>query len=110
MDPQTPCSEEHLQFASEWHKNGTLCDAWLTNLERGQFSPSQCNEIRSMVWSDHVLQFGRLDRGQLIRLDVSLSRTLPPKRTWFLSKVGASLGPFKGEARFKDENRDANGK
>ena len=74
-DHQTRCQKEHVQSASEWHLDGWLCDEWLSNLERGRFTPSMCNSIRGLVWRDQVVYLGRLDAGQLIRLDVSLSQS-----------------------------------
>lgn len=103
---RTHCSISHVEGASEFHEDGTLCDEWLWNLERGQFTRSMCDAIRRLVWSDMVVHARRLDRGQMIRLEVSLSKTLPQKR-WGLQKFAASLGPFKGMTKFEQEFRDA---
>ena len=97
----TPCPENHVNGASEWHKDGKLCLEWLNNLERGRFNETRCALIRRIVMRDQIEHFGRIDAGELIRLDVSLSRTLPQKRG-FLRMVSASLGPVRGKAKFED--------
>ena len=103
------CSMKHMEGASQLHEDGRFCDEWLWNLERGQFTYSQCNAIRRLVWRDFLFHAPVPDMGQLIRLEVSLSKTLPQKR-WGLQKIAASLGPFKGMAKFEQEFRDAIGK
>lgn len=99
------CSMGHVEGASELHEDGRFCDEWLWNLERGQFTRSQCNAIRRLVWRDVAAHARRVDMGELIRLEVSLSKTLPQK-SWGLLKLGASLGPFSGLAKFEQEFRD----
>ena len=74
------CPEEHKDGASEWHTGGKLCDEWLQNLERGHFTEHRTGLIRRAVMRDQVNHFRRLDTGELIRLDVSLSQTHPEKR------------------------------
>ena len=106
---RAPCPESHVPGASEFHADGRLCDEWLWNLERGHFTHSTRNAIRSSVLRDQIIYIGRPDMGQLIRLNVSLSKTLPQKR-WSLQKFVASLGPLKGKARFEQEFGDANEK
>ena len=101
----TPCPEDHVKGASEWHEDGKLCFEWLRNLERGRFSERRCRLIRLTVVQDELDHFNRIDAGELIRLDVSLSRTLPQKRG-FLRMVSASFGPVRGRARFEDGYRD----
>ena len=90
-----PCKEKHEEGASEWHSDGRLCQEWLENLERGKFDPRLCRIISSLIIWDGIMHFNHVDRGQLVRLEVSLSQTLP-KRTWFRS-LEAVLGPFKGK-------------
>ena len=102
---QVSCSMKHGEGASEFHEDGRLCDEWLWNLERGLFTRSQCNVIRRLVWRDMAAHTRGLDIGQLIRLDVSLSKTLPRKR-WGLQKLAVSLGEFKGMAQFEQEFGD----
>lgn len=104
-DRSTPCPDQHIEGASEWHKDGKLCDEWLRNLERGRFSQERCALIRRVVMSDQVGRLNRFDAGELIRLDVSLSRTLPPKMG-FLKAASASFGKVRGKVRFADEYRD----
>ena len=41
------CSMRHVEGASEFHEDGNLCDEWLWNLERGLFTRSMCNVIRT---------------------------------------------------------------
>ena len=100
------CSIRHVEGASELHEDGKLCDEWLWNLERALFTRSMCNVIRRLVCRDLAAHTRGLDMGQFIRLEVSLSKTLPQKR-WGLQKIAASLGPFKGMAKFEQEFRDA---
>lgn len=104
-EPSKPCSEDHVEGASEWHEDGKLCIKWLRNLERGRFSEKRCRLIRLAVVQDELDHFNRIDAGELIRLDGSLSRTLPQRRG-FLRMVSASLGPVRGRASFEDEYRD----
>ena len=89
------CKEEHIGGASEWHTDGRLCEEWLKNLERGKFDPKLCRVISRLITRDGIMHFDHIDRGQLVRLEVSLSQTLP-QRTWFRS-LEAVLGPFKGK-------------
>ena len=100
------CSIKHMEGASYLHEGGRFCDEWLWNLERGQFTRSMCNVIRRLVWRDVVVHTRGIDMGQLIRLEVSLSKTLPQKK-WGLQQIAASLGPFKGMAKFEQEFRNA---
>ena len=58
--------------------------------------------IRRLVVQDRLDHFGRINAGEMIRLDVSLSRTLPQKRG-FLRIVSAVFGPIRGKARFEGE-------
>ena len=99
------CPIKHMEGASYLHEDGKFCDEWLCNLERGQFTSSMCNVIRRLVWRDLAAHTRRADMGQVIRLEVSLSKTLPQKR-WGLQKIAASLGPFKGMAKFEQEVRN----
>ena len=87
------CEEEHVEGASEWHKDGLLCEEWLKNLERGKFDPQLCRAISSLIMMHGRMHLSRFDLGQLVRLEVSLSQTLP-QRTWFRWSE-AALGPFK---------------
>ena len=100
------CSMRHVEGASEFHEDGNLCDEWLWNLERGQFTRSLCNLIRRFVWRDMAAHTRGVDMGQLIRLEVSLSKTLPQKK-WGLLEIAASLGPIKAMAKSEQEFRDA---
>ena len=106
-DLNKPCPDDHVEGASEWHKDGRICHEWLRNLERGRFSEERCNLIRLVVMQDQVDHFSRIYAGELVRLDVSLSRTLPQKRG-ILQMVSGSFGPVRGKARFEDEYRDGN--
>lgn len=79
------CDSGHVKRASEWHEDGMLCGVWLENLERATFSPKLCNLIRRMVLWDAAVMLQQIDRGQLVRLDVSLSKALHrPTRRWGL--------------------------
>ena len=89
------CSKEHVKGASEWHLDGRLCDEWLNNLERGKFGNELCQSICKLVMLDGMLHFRQFDRGQLIRLQVALSQTLP-QRKWF-QQIEAALGSLKGK-------------
>ena len=96
------CSEDHANGASEWHTDGKLCNEWLQNLERGRFTERKTDLMRRMVVSDQIDHFRMIDAGELIRLEVSLSQTLPEKRG-FLQELRASLGPLAGKAKFEKE-------
>ena len=89
------CEEEHVEGASEWHEGGLLCEEWLQNLERGKFDLKLCRVISSLIMMDGTRHFNHIDRGQLVRLQVSLSQTLP-QRTWF-RRLEVALGPFEGK-------------
>ena len=101
------CKEEHVEGTSEWHKDGLLCEEWLQNLERGKFNPQLCRKISSLVMMDGTRHFNHIDRGQLVRLQVSLSQTLP-KRTWF-RRLEVALGPFEGKLMREIEQNDKDG-
>ena len=92
----TPCPEDHVKGASEWHEDGKLCFEWLRNLERGRFSERRCRLIRLTVVQDELDHFNRIDAGELIRLDVSLSRTLPRSEAFF-EWCRRPLGQCEGE-------------
>lgn len=89
------CSKEHVEGASEWHLDGQLCDEWLNNLERGKFGNELCQSICNLVMLDGRVHFRRFDIGQLTRLQVALSQTLP-QRKWF-QRFEAALGSLKGK-------------
>ena len=97
------CEEEHTEGASEWHTDGRLCEEWLKNLERGKFDPKLCRAISRLIMRDGIVHSNRFDLGQLVRLEVSLSQTLP-QRTWSRS-LEAVLGPFKGKLRREIEQQ-----
>ena len=93
-----PCNEDHEDGASEWHTDGRLCEEWLQNLERGKFDHGLCRIISRLIISDGIMHFNHVDRGQLVRLEVSLSQTLP-QRTWFRS-IEAVLVPGVVSSRY----------
>ena len=93
------CDSGHVKEASEWHEDGMLCGMWLENLERAAFSPKLCNLIRRMVLWDAAVSFQRLDRGQLVRLDVSLSKAIHrPRRRWLPFTTPPVLDVYEGMA------------
>lgn len=101
------CREEHIKGASEWHKEGQLCEDWLKNLERGKFSNELCHLISRLVMFDGIVHFSQFDKGQFVRLQVTLSQTLP-QRKWF-QVFEAALGPIKGKA-IREMEQPANAK
>lgn len=91
------CSEEHVTGASEFHSDGRLCGEWLSDQERTRLSPDQCSLTMEMVMRDQFDNWGTLDRGQLLRLQKSLSLTQPRRRR--IKEISISLTP----PRFKIE-------
>ena len=95
----------YIEGASEWHHDGKLCYEWLTNLERGRFTDRRCDLIRRIVMKHQADHLNHFDTGELIRLDVSISRTLPQTKG-FLRIASAAVGPIRGKVTFGDEYGD----
>ena len=85
------CFEEHVPMATEFHSDDRLCDEWLVDLERAHLSAAECSLTKRMVLRDQAFHLRKIDRGQLLRLQKSLSLTRPPKRR--IKKILLSLTP-----------------
>ena len=68
------CHEEHVTGASEFHSDGRLCGEWLAEQENAR--PAQYSLSMEMVIRDQLDHWGMFDRGQLLRLQKSLT---PPR-------------------------------
>ena len=99
------CSEKHLEGTSHWHIDKTLCAEWLRNLERGKFTSRHCDTIRALIHQESIFHFQRLDYGQMITLDVSLSLALVRPRGIRAWAASVGLGPLKGGLKVERDNQ-----
>ena len=106
----TYCDEKHFLRATEFHINGELCGFWLKDIERGHLSVEQKEVVKVMVMEDSLRLNLRLDKGQLLRLQTSLSLASDPgmKRHWWKFWVkepstGVELG-FESMKEMQDSN------